>query len=195
MLKMIMVYIHLLTTCIALATVLKADRRLWAWRKKPLDSTRLGYLQSTQRTASTTLAILWFSGLMLITLGYLQDGAQYLANPKLWAKVTVVILLTINGGLLHSIAFPALQKRIAFIALPVSERAKLALLGAISGCSWLFAAFLGIARPWNKVMPYGEVMLVFCCIAAAAILTGITLAIGLGRNEPANWLSTSAHGA
>lgn len=173
MLKMLLVYGHLLATCIALGRVLQADHKLWGWRKETLSQAGLEYLDETRKIVSLALLALWTSGLLLVLQGYLNEGDAYLLNQKLWAKVTVVALLSLNGVLLHRVGFPLLQKA-PFVALRSAGRARLALLGALSISGWLFAAFLGVARAWNHVLPYLHVMgtfatfsLLACCVALA----------------------------
>jgi disulfide bond formation protein DsbB len=102
-----------------------------------------------------------------------------LLNQKLWAKVAVVALLTLNGGLLHRVGFPLLQKA-PFVLLPGSDRARLALLGAFSMSGWLFAAFLGVARAWNHVMPCLHVMGVFTAFALLACAVALVVASTAG---------------
>ena len=171
MLKMLLVYGHLIATCIALGRVLQADQKLWSWRKDVLSQVQREYLDETQKIVTLALLALWASGLLLLLQGYLYEGSAYLLNQKLWAKVTVVALLSLNGILLHRIGFPLLQKA-PFVLLPSGARTRLALLGALSMSAWLFAAFLGVARAWNHALPYLHVMgaypvfsLVACVVA------------------------------
>lgn len=175
MLKMLLVYVHLLATCIALGRVLLADHKLWSWRKEALDQAKLEYLEETRKIATLALLALWGSGLLLVLQGYLLEGTAYLLNQKLWAKVAVVALLTLNGGLLHRVGFPLLQKA-PFVLLPGSDRGRLALLGAFSMSGWLFAAFLGVARAWNHVMPCLHVMGVFTAFALLACAVALVVA-------------------
>ena len=49
------------------------------------------------------------------------------------------------------------------------------MLSSISGASWLFAVFLGIARPWNHTIGYFDVMSVFIGLFALTLLTAIFL--------------------
>lgn len=180
LLKPLVVYAHLLATCIALGSVLLADHRLWRWRHRRLNPAMVAQMEETQRVVSLALAALWLSGALLIGLGYLIEGNHYLLNPKLWAKVSVVSLLTFNGILLHQVGFPLMQ-RAAFVALSWSDQIRLALLGALSGTGWLFAAFLGIARHWNHVLPYHQVMTIFAIALLAATLIALTVVSGLRR--------------
>ncbi|UVJ45038.1 hypothetical protein NVV94_05510 [Pseudomonas sp. LS1212] len=182
MLKMLLVYGHLLATCIALGRVLQADHKLWSWRKEALDQARREYLEETQKIVTLALLALWGSGLLLVLQGYLDEGVTYLLNQKLWAKVTVVALLSLNGALLHRIGFPLLQKA-PFVLL----RSRLALLGALSMSGWLFAAFLGVARAWNHVLPYLYVMgafAVFSLLACAVALAVVSTVYSVGEKEP-----------
>lgn len=178
MLKTIVVYVHLLATCIAVGSVLLTDHRLWRWRSRKLDAGMLTQVAETQHIVTLTLTALWISGALLISLGYWNEGAHYLLNPKLWAKVSVVSLLTLNGILLHHIGFPLLQKA-AFAVLPRADQIRLGLLGAVSSTGWLFAAFLGVARPWNHILPYHQVMAAFAGVLLLAALTAIAIAYSL----------------
>lgn len=179
MLKMLLVYGHLLATCIALGRVLQADHKLWGWRRQSLTPAQLEYLAETQKIVTLALLALWGSGLLLVGQGYLDEGVKYLLNQKLWAKASVVALLSLNGALLHRVGFPLLQKA-PFVSLPGSARARLALLGALSMSGWLFAAFLGVARPWNHVMPCQYVMGAFAAFSLLASAVALTVAGAAG---------------
>ena len=97
----------------------------------------------------------------------------------------MVVLLTINGLLLHRFGFPLLE-RAPFALLPSVARTRLALMGALSLSAWLFAAFLGIARPWNHTMVYAEVMGVFGGLWMLASAGSVTVAWLAARERGAN---------
>lgn len=88
----------------AIVAVLREDMALLTARR--IDTMRLA---DTERLLTRLIALLWLSGLALIVLDIGFDAAALLAKPKLAAKLTVVSLLTINGLLLHRIAFPLLK--------------------------------------------------------------------------------------
>lgn len=186
MLKTLLVYAHLLASCLALGRVLVADHKLWLWRARQLDAVQLDYLAETQRVVTLALLALWISGLLLVLQGYLDEGRGYLLNQKLWAKVVIVVLLSLNGLLLHRVGFPPLQ-RAAFCALPLPLRSRLALLGALSTTGWLFAAFLGVARLWNHVLSCQHVLAVFSALLVVACSAALVLAyasrVGGGGRE------------
>lgn len=176
MLKTLLVYAHLLASCVALGRVLHADHKLWSWRASVLDASRLEYLAETQRMVSLALLALWGTGLALVLQGYLSEGEAYLANQKLWVKVAVVVLLSLNGVLLHQVGFPRLQ-RMPFAELPFASRSGLAILGAFSTSGWLFAAFLGIARHWNYALPCLQVLAVFAALLGMACVGAVLVAM------------------
>lgn len=182
LLKPLVVYAHLLATCIALGSILQADHCLWQSRHRQPTPSMLSQLKATQRVVSLALIALWLTGALLIGLGYMHDGNRYLLNQKLWGKVSVVGLLTLNGVLLHRMGFPLLQ-RTAFAAMPWGDQIRLGLLGALSATGWLFAAFLGIARHWNHVAPYHLIMSVFAAVLLTATLTVLIVVIGLRRKR------------
>ncbi|MBS7660853.1 hypothetical protein I0D00_02665 [Pseudomonas lalucatii] len=186
MLKTLLIYSHLLATCVALGTLLQADHKLWRWRKEGLDEGRRAQLAEVQQVVGLALLALWGTGLALVAQGYLSVGPDYLLNQKLWAKGSVVVLLSINGLLLHRLGFPLLHQG-AFVALPVSARLRLGLLGALSMSAWLFAAFLGVARPWNEGMTYLQVMGIFAALWLLASLLAclVVTAAGARREEAA----------
>ncbi|MNF69181.1 hypothetical protein D3C84_510560 [compost metagenome] len=72
---------------------------------------------------------------------------EYFLNPKLQAKIGIVVLLTFNGILLHSAVLPALKKAGSLLKLSFSLRMLALFSGALSGVSWFYAAMLGIGRP------------------------------------------------
>lgn len=187
MLKTLLVYSHLLATCIALGTLLQADHKLWRWRREWLDASKRAQLAEVQQVVSLALLALWVSGLALVVQGYLAEGMNYLHNQKLWAKGTVVVLLSLNGLLLHRVGFHLLQQA-PFVALPGSARLRLGLLAALSMSGWLFAAFLGVARPWNHSMPYLHIMAGFAALLllAAGVALVVARVVGeAGRAEAA----------
>jgi hypothetical protein len=190
MLKMLLVYGHLIATCIALGRVLQADQKLWSWRRDVLSQVQREYLDETQKIVTLALLALWGSGLLLVLQGYLYDGTTYLLNQKLWAKVSVVALLSLNGALLHRIGFPLLQKA-PFVLLHSCARNRLALLGALSMSGWLFAAFLGVARAWNHVLPYLHVMGAFAAFSLVACAVAWIVASTAGAMDD-EWSRTGS---
>lgn len=168
--KTLLVYAHLLAACVSVGILLLQDLALTKSRGQALSESAVKDLTKSAEIMFAALVALWISGLALVVLGYLENPQQYLMNEKLWAKFTVVSVLTLNGIVLHYFSFPRVTSRRGLLGLPSIEQILVAITGAISSTSWLFACFLGIARPWNYTVSYSFVMFIYLGLLIAAII-------------------------
>lgn len=182
--KTLIVYAHLLAACVAVGILLLQDLSLAKTRGKPLSTIAIEELRKAADIMFIALVILWVSGLTLVVMGYLENPAQYLMNPKLWAKFTVVSILTLNGFLLHYFSFPRVVSHTGLLGRSPLEQSLIAITGAISSTSWLFACFLGIARLWNYTTQYEFVMLVYAALILGAIIVDFNVVRSLRTQEP-----------
>ena len=174
--KTLLVYAHLLAACVSVGILLIQDSALAKSRGKPLTVSAIKELTKSAEVMFVALIVLWITGLALVLLGYLENPQQYLMNEKLWAKFTVVSVLTLNGIALHYFSFPRVTSRRGLLGLSTFEQILVTLTGAISSTSWLFACYLGIARPWNYTVDYSYVMFIYAgLLIAAAIVAGEVL--------------------
>jgi len=142
------------------------------------------------RLISMSLAVLYVTGAAMIGLGLLDDP-NYLNNPKLQAKLLLVLLLSINALVLHRYTFPGLARGRRVARWTFSDFLRVAVPVSLSNCLWMFCAFLGIARPWNHTVSFS-----FVLITATALwlvtLAGITAILMIAAQdrtglEP-NWI-------
>ena len=143
------VYFHLIACCVAIGLVLTSDI---AMVKQLLKGDVSGHhddahLESLQKTVSLALVALWITGIGIIGIDYAGKGMEYFLNPKLQAKIGIVVLLTFNGFLLHSAVLPALKKAGSILNLSFNVRMLALFSGALSAVSWFYAAMLGVGRP------------------------------------------------
>jgi NADH:ubiquinone oxidoreductase subunit K len=162
MLKTLLVFAHLIATCAAIGTIVITDLRLAA--------KAMGYrvvIPPPERfetyLITAALSVLYLTGAAIVWMGW-QANPDYLANPKLQAKLVLVAVLTLNAIVLHKMVFPVLSR-----SRPVSRWSRrdwmvVASSVSLSNSLWFFCAFLGIARPWN-----GTVSLVFVLTVAASM--------------------------
>ena len=138
-----LLYGHIIAFALALATILKEDVRLL--RAKLIDSASL---LASAKSVKWLLLALWVTGVPMVMMDIGTDVSLLLGKPKLLAKVIVVGALTLNGILLHLVAFPmvtgSLKNPNKVVTIAVT-------LGAVSATSWLYVSFLGVAR---LVAPY-----------------------------------------
>ena len=162
-------FAHVIAFAITLSAVLREDLR-WVLERR-IDVARL---RATMRTVSIGLAVLWATGLALWAFAAAASPLAWGLAPKLAAKLVVVCLLTLNGWALHTWAFPSLVA-----GAPAGRRpGRLPMvLGAFSSASWLFAAFLGVARPLSNVLSLSG----FLALYAAGLSFALVVALRLSR--------------
>lgn len=148
----ILVLCHLLALALGLGSALLAD---WIVLRKLAFATitprAAGQLIDLSHAVCAGLALIWVTGALLV-MQNAMDAPLSIMNQKLWAKLAIVVVLTFNALLLHRIALPMVASRIGqplfetiFDRLPMIS----SLFGVVSGVSWTFAAYLGVARELN----------------------------------------------
>jgi hypothetical protein len=147
--RLAVVYVHLIACCVAIGLVLTHDiavvkELLLGKSQSHADPQALVTLQAT---VSGALAVLWVTGTAIVALDTSVKGWEYFGNPKLQAKIGLVALLTANGVLLHRAVLPLLQKAGSLLKLTFDQRLLAVYTGAVSGVTWFYAAFIGVARP------------------------------------------------
>ncbi|MOA42985.1 hypothetical protein D3C78_1650930 [compost metagenome] len=99
-----------------------------------------------------------------------------------------MVLLTINGFLLHSLVMPAMSKAGSLLKLEVNTRTLTVFSGVVSGVSWFYAAMLGIARPLNWKYSLGEIMFAYPLIIALGFVT-MTLLVKWASQKAENQMA------
>lgn len=184
MFKTLIVYAHLLAACVAVGILLIQDLALARSRGTALSGSAVRELTKSADIMFISLVLLWISGLALVLVGYLENPQQYLMNEKLWAKFTVVSVLTLNGIALHYFSFPRVTSRKGLLGLPTFEQILVVLTGALSSVSWLFACYLGIARNWNYTADYSFVMFIYSGILVTAFIVAGEVLRAMRKAEP-----------
>ncbi len=148
----VLVLSHILALALGLGSALLAD---WIVLRKlafgTVSQKAAGQLIDLSHAVCAGLVLIWITGALLVTDNALNTPAS-VVNQKLWAKLAIVTALTLNAVLLHRIVMPMVKRR---VGQPLFETAfdRLAmastLLGAVSVVSWVFSAYLGVARELN----------------------------------------------
>ncbi len=108
---------------------------------------------------------LWLSGFALIGLGIWQKGFDaYLANPKLWCKVTVVVIWFLSTQAMRRYAVPKLK---------LGNPRPMLRLASVNIACWIYGAILGCAKPLAYgVWSYPEFL---ACFAVVVMLCFVAL--------------------
>jgi hypothetical protein len=165
LLKTACLFAHLLLSVFALQSVLSSDWRIL-----------FGQVNATQMTEAhwlllRLLAGLWTTGLLLLVIDVGLDVSELLQRPKLLLKLTCVLILTANGLVLTAWCFPRLTRH---QPLTWIEASAIMTCGAVSTCSWLMAAFIGVARPLGHY-PFATLMSLYIAAIAGAVVIALLL--------------------
>ena len=144
------------------------------------DPDHIDYLQ---KVVSGSLVVLWLTGIAIISLDASQKGWEYFLNPKLQAKIAIVVLLTVNGFFLHRSILPLMKKAGSLLDLPLDYRFLAMFSGAVSAVSWFYAAMLGIARPLNWTYSLTEILAAYPVLIAGGFLGMLALAAWARRRS------------
>ena len=118
------------------------------------------------------LCLLWISGFGFLW-HYLQTDPQKLCNPKIWAKLCFVFLLTCNGVFIHIYLIPKLKTCIGRKLMDHLSDHQLRLIsttGAISMVGWVIPFICGTVSELNYVYPFNGLMFAFLMILVATII-------------------------
>lgn len=164
-LRMLLILLHLLAFSAAAAATTFGDFTIFALRR--ID---LALLHRAARLVAGVLAVLLLSGLAVVRLdtGFALD--ELARRPKLLAKFSLVVLLTLNGWALHRHVFP---RRHGPHSRPLATALWATVAGAVSAASWLFAAFVGVGKPVAAVLGYAGFMLLYGLTLGLALVASL----------------------
>lgn len=115
------------------------------------------------------LVMLWISGLGF--LGYYGlFETDKLANPKIWAKLSVVGVLTANAVYLHKVVLPMVEQQVSrplFAGLSVQQRMLMLVGGATSATCWYVPVALATIPQFNNSIPANQIWACFCALLIA----------------------------
>jgi len=139
---------------------------------RPVSEYTIFQTRLLSHIVSIGLCILWVSGFALIMVK-LQLQPDFMQNPKVWAKIVVVVMLTINGILVHRYILPLVirsQGSRLFDGVTVRQVACLTFLGSVSLVSWSLPFILGKAAGLNFVTPMSSILAAYLGLILVAWL-------------------------
>jgi hypothetical protein len=126
------------------------------------------------RIVAVGLVVLWVTGLLFLFL-YLAFEPVKLGNPKIWAKLSIVGVLTGNAFFLHSVVLPIVERQVSrtlFTGTTMPERIQMVCGGALSLVSWYVPVALGTVPHFNFSVSAQQIWLAYCCLVVAAMGLG-----------------------
>ena len=188
-LKLLLLFAHLLGTSLALGAIVATDIRLL--RKLAIDRVRIPPPNPfVMRLITLALGVLYATGIAMVALG-LDADPEYLSNPKLQAKLLLVAVLSVNALVLHHMTFPGLARGRRVARWKFGDFMRVAVPVSLSNCLWMYCAFLGIARPWNHAVSLefvlGTALWLFALTLAAVTVVLVVAAQDRTDAEP-GWI-------
>lgn len=182
----LLVALHLLGLCFGLggATMLDVWIVRWMrWGSLPVEIARTFHFISG--AVAIGLGLLWLSGIGFLIL-YAMESPEKFQNPKLWAKVLVVSVLTINGMIIHAFVLPEVLRDVSRPLLAGVSRGMSAIFlasGVVSAVSWYTAFALGIFREFNDHVAFSLLIVLWLSVAVAVTLAASLLWKRLGTRK------------
>lgn len=174
--------LHLLGFALSFGAILATDARLAhdIIRKGRINAASVERAEICTGLVTLGLAILYVSGALFI---YNDDfpNSTLLTNPKLQAKLGIVLILSLNGLVLHRCVLPAMRNRRDCDLFDPAHRSFLygaSLAGVVSALSWWFAFVLGTAKELNFRYELRDFVVTYLSGLAIAGIMGI-LGVGL----------------
>ena len=134
-----------------------------------------------------SLVVIWVTGLLhLVRLA--ETDPEGLENPKLWAKIIIFAVVSVNGLVIQKWCLPWLHRRMGQALLAGTSwtaRVGFASTGAISATSWFFVLALGALEVINHVTPLPALMAVYAvCLAGAFVVSSLMIFRGARLIRP-----------
>lgn len=137
------------------------------------------------RIVNAGLVLLWITGLGFLAYYSAFDPIR-LENEKVWAKMTIVLILTINGVFLHLAVLPKVNAQIGrslLDGMSTAQRSMFFASGALSATSWYVPLLLGAMPQLNFVVPMTTILLAYALLLTLALLATQFMLLALGDDQ------------
>ena len=172
--RILLIILHVIGTVLGAGAATVTDYLVFKFSKDvKIDKDEFQILQTISDIIWAGLLLLLITGLGFIALHISDFGTvrDIYSLDKIWAKITIVIILTLNGFFVHYYVLPTLKKRLGkTLATPAFIQKSFFIFspGAISAVSWYSALILGAWRGLDA--SYAEIMSGYIAILAGAII-------------------------
>ncbi len=154
-LKSIILFFHLSGLALGVGGAWLLDMLLFKFSKGLITKGKVDLIHFISNFVFVGLTLLWVSGLLFIAYYYLYTP-DFIYNPKVWAKIAVVCVLSINGYFIHSYVLNKIEGGVGksfFDIFSSADIKRLVFISVISFVSWLFPIVLGVSKTLNFDVP------------------------------------------
>lgn len=167
--------VHVISVVFGMGGALVSDILFNFFSKdKKLNATEMSVLSILSKLVFYSLILIAISGFFI----FLSDIEKYTHSVKFLAKMSILLILLINGYVLNKHVWPHLLNKNFFVVKKERSIRKMAFVcGAISVISWLAVCTLGILD--SLKMSYASILSIYGLI----IMFGITVALLIEKKE------------
>lgn len=171
----VLLVIHIIGTVLGVGGATISDLIFFkATKDEKMDSHEWGILRAVSKVIWVGLALAIISG-----IGFLLQMDD-ISNPKIWAKVTIIGVIFLNGVFLHWKIFPLFASMVGKKISNTQFAENMTTVftsGAISITSWYIVLILGTWRGLNNTLSYWQIL----CAYIVILMFGIAVANIVGR--------------
>ncbi len=164
--KAIITIFHVLSVVIGMGAAFATDILfVFFASNRTLSSIEISVIRFLSKIVTIALGVIILTGIGM----FLSDTEKYLNSAKFLTKMTVIVILCVNGALLHFYVFRHLSdKNYLTSAKSFFTRRISFALGAISTVSWVTALSLGVLD--RITIPYTYAVSIYILFLALGIL-------------------------
>lgn len=176
LLHTILKFTHIGSLALGIGGAIISDLFVLGLLNKAISRSDLRLLENLEKIVFLGLMMLWVSGVGFF-VEYQLFSPENLSNPKIMAKLTIVMIVTLNGLLFHMFFHNRVfREGMVIVELPVVTYYSLILFGTLSCFSWIGAMTLGAVSQLNYAFPYLHIMAGYLAIVAIGMVCGCTFA-------------------
>lgn len=164
--KTLLLYTHVIALAAAIGAMIMTEY-LISRRYRSFSDDLFEVIKLAHHTINWSLLALWLSGIGFLVVGYQQDPA-YIMNQKVWAKMLIVTIVTINGCYIAKRVLPCIEglsKQRPFVR-SLNEATLFRFSVSLSLAGWLIAVFFGIAKFLSYQSNFFELLAAYFGLAA-----------------------------
>lgn len=176
--KSLIIFVHLAGLALGVGGAWTLDiyilRKMY---KSPVTQENIQIIRFVSKIVLIGMAMLWLSGLLFIVFYYFAQP-ESLLNHKIWAKLVMVMILTVNGYCLHEFVLPVIvnnKNKVIISAVSLGQLNILTLVGSISFITWPLVMLLGTFKSINFVFSFFDILAVYVLILLAALAVAFLL--------------------
>ncbi|WP_341366325.1 hypothetical protein [Yoonia sp. BS5-3] len=129
---------------------------------------------------SIGLKLLWLTGFGFLWYYWMYEPVK-LGNEKVWAKMVIVGILTINGAFIHKTVLPFMSGQIGrrmLEGVPLGKKLWFVTTGMISFVSWYGPLVIANVPQLNFQVPMIQILIVYAMVLAVIMLLAHLILFG-----------------